>query len=225
MTARTLDELPPRATGKNGYVYLVSYSTGTVKVGYTQWPIKRLTALRRDADAFAITITEWWISEERADYIDLERRLLDVAEDLAASSKKREYFEGVDFGELKIRAIQTLANPAVAPSDGVPFSHLVEMAAATCDWNDRAHSLETVSRWLQLHLLSLKYNCLANVLSHVRYGDSRVMTIEQVVELCERLSPGGDLEGERFREPLRAYRRSSKAASLRRDDDRRRAAA
>lgn len=223
MTMRPFSELPARATD-GGYVYLVKYSNDMVKVGYTQWPIKRFTALRRDADAFSIAVVEWWISGERPDYVELERRLLTEAESISGSAKQREYFDNLSFEEIRRRAVDITADPPASPPEGIPFDTLLEVASYVGDCDDRAHSLETVARWLQLPLPALSFNCQSDILAHVHYGRGRVMTLDHVLALCQRISPGGDLEGERFLEPLREHRRRAKDLSLRRDDKRRMAA-
>jgi DNA-directed RNA polymerase specialized sigma24 family protein len=58
-----------------GYVYVIAYSTGAVKVGKTLQPRARARDLRFAAAQFGVTITDAWVSRPHGEYAANEVRL------------------------------------------------------------------------------------------------------------------------------------------------------
>lgn len=60
----------------DGYVYVVEFSSGAVKVGHTTDPATRANAHRIDAARYGLTITRAWLSRPHADHAGNERALI-----------------------------------------------------------------------------------------------------------------------------------------------------
>lgn len=83
----------------HGYLYVIRFSTGVVKVGRTNDPSRRVPEHQRDAWTYNVVITDAWISEPHADYLSNEVRLIAFATS-RGSRARREYFHGADFERL-----------------------------------------------------------------------------------------------------------------------------
>lgn len=93
----------PEAAGKGaerGYLYVIAFSTGTVKVGKTKRPEKRFGEHEREAAAFGGTITERWLSAAHDGYATNEGRLIDACA-TEGTQIRREYFSGLPFARAK----------------------------------------------------------------------------------------------------------------------------
>lgn len=99
--------LPGKAGGR-GHLYVVEFSTGTVKVGKTRRPDKRIGEHEREAAAFGGRISDRWVSAAHDGYDTAEDALIDAC-CLEGKQIKREYFAGLPFD----RAVE-LAQAAVA---------------------------------------------------------------------------------------------------------------
>jgi hypothetical protein len=91
-------DLPPAPNGY-GYIYVVLFETGVVKVGQTIDPASRIATHRRDAWTFNVAITDAWISGPHQGHLANETAL--IAFTLTLSGRvRREYFHGADFAAV-----------------------------------------------------------------------------------------------------------------------------
>lgn len=60
----------------NGYVYVIEFSTGAVKVGRTRNPQQRATKLMFEAAQFGASLTRWWLSKPHTEFVTSEERLI-----------------------------------------------------------------------------------------------------------------------------------------------------
>ena len=67
-----------RSPGEDGYVYVLEFSTGIVKVGKTRNPRARIATHVDDARKFGATVDQLWLSEWHENYSENERLLLHV---------------------------------------------------------------------------------------------------------------------------------------------------
>lgn len=81
-------------SGVDGYIYVIGFSTGTVKAGRTNNPRGRITSHLIDAEKFGATISNLWLSTRHANYRSNERELLAL---LGSPSHGNEYFTDIDF--------------------------------------------------------------------------------------------------------------------------------
>jgi hypothetical protein len=98
-TALPFDELPSVQAG-GGFIYIIQFSNGTVKVGSTFLPSTRFRTHQSNASAFAVTIERWWTSGELEDYVAAEDRLIELAASLGGRRARREYFHDIDYDTL-----------------------------------------------------------------------------------------------------------------------------
>lgn len=106
--------LPPAPDG-HGHLYVIQFSSGTVKVGQTNRPAQRLNDHRRYGWAFGVVIVRAWISPPHAGYISNETRLIDYAARVATGDRaRREFFHGADFDRLVACATNLAARAAPA---------------------------------------------------------------------------------------------------------------
>jgi hypothetical protein len=78
----------------NGFIYVVGFSTGTVKAGKTENPRKRIKSHVRDAKKFNTTVEGVWLSGLHKNYAENERQLLKL---LGVPTHGSEYFTHVEF--------------------------------------------------------------------------------------------------------------------------------
>lgn len=73
-----LNALPEhrRSNGYDGYVYVLEFSTGIVKIGKTRNPRARIATHVEDAKKFGATVDQLWLSEWHENYSDNEQALL-----------------------------------------------------------------------------------------------------------------------------------------------------
>jgi hypothetical protein len=108
-----LDHLATVAThGGHGFLYVIQFSIGTVKVGQSQDPHRRVASHRRDADAFGVQIARMWVSGPHVEFRDTEQSLIAHCAEHSTRSKK-EYFHDLDFN-LAVRIADSLAKAGVA---------------------------------------------------------------------------------------------------------------
>jgi hypothetical protein len=86
----------PDAETDHGYVYVIRFGSGTVKVGKSTEPRQRISQHHRMAAAHNVQLTKVWVSRAHADYSGTEQRLIEFC---ASRSRRirREYFDGMDF--------------------------------------------------------------------------------------------------------------------------------
>ncbi len=82
-----------------GFIYVIRFDTGSIKVGMTNDPKRRLLEHRRHAAAYGVVITAHWVSPSHLNYIDNEAELLGVCREYETPTKK-EYFHGLDFDSV-----------------------------------------------------------------------------------------------------------------------------
>jgi hypothetical protein len=101
-----IDETPARAAGV-GYLYVLRFSTGTIKVGQTVDLGRRLREHRRDAAAFGVAITDLWISAPLADFLRAELELVRLCAS-TGQRFKQEYFRDIPFAQAVAFAQQAI---------------------------------------------------------------------------------------------------------------------
>jgi len=86
-----LNTLPEhrRSNGYDGYVYVLEFSTGIVKIGKTRNPRARIATHVEDAKKFGATVDQLWLSEWHENYSDNERALLPLAKPRTVSPGQR----------------------------------------------------------------------------------------------------------------------------------------
>lgn len=84
-----------------GYVYILKFSTGVIKVGQTLDPVRRFREHRRDAEAYGAAIVEYWLSQPHVNYLDNEVDLIVWCDEAATWRSKREYFQGLDLADVR----------------------------------------------------------------------------------------------------------------------------
>ena len=122
-----------------GYVYVLGFDNGTVKVGRTQNPAQRLGAHQSGARKLGLTVADEWVSPLHAEWLANEDRLKAIAADLGGTALSAEYFCGVAFApivekasELAFTAVEETAKPEAAQESGKPgplSSEATEFAA------------------------------------------------------------------------------------------------
>lgn len=106
------------------FVYVLQFSSGVVKVGYTANPAQRLKQHADTAQQHGGDITKHWVSQPHAQANENERRLIafcaDRAPRVTGNEKAGEYFTGLDFEEVLAYAKSlpyVPGEPQQAPSD------------------------------------------------------------------------------------------------------------
>ena len=125
-----------RKTQFGGYLYVIEFSTGLVKVGRTQNPAKRFETHRSHGAAFGVIIARYWLSEAHDNFESNEALLIRAMHNLGGIPSKAEYFDGVTV-ESAVQAASALHFDAV-DTEG----HLAKSAAAAEElrvalWGDR----------------------------------------------------------------------------------------
>ena len=87
-----------------GYVYVMAFSNGTVKVGQTQNAGRRLSSHKSSARCFGLAVTGEWVSPLHAEWHANERALKEIAAGLGGTPVSLEYFSDIDFDVLVARA-------------------------------------------------------------------------------------------------------------------------
>jgi hypothetical protein len=135
-----------------GYVYVIAFSNGVVKVGRTQAAGNRLGEHRRAARSFGISIEAQWESPHHHGWVENEQALMRFAVELGGTPTTPEYFTGVDFDALVAKASE-LPFPAPESDEsasparrGVPAWFKKERARAVsriaAGWYDHEGAIE-----------------------------------------------------------------------------------
>lgn len=93
-----VEDMP--ATDGKGYLYVLQFSTGSIKVGQTVDLQRRLADHRRDAHAFNVAITDYWVSPAHQGYLANERLLIAFCGHVSRRAKS-EYFHGIDLATVR----------------------------------------------------------------------------------------------------------------------------
>lgn len=102
-----------------GFLYVIKFSTGTIKVGQTRDLCRRLGEHWRDSSAYDVAIVNYWYSEPHANYLDNEVVLINGCRDLG-NRARREYFHGADFDAVVQIAAQLPRVPDAPTPAGAP---------------------------------------------------------------------------------------------------------
>lgn len=86
---------PPGIVGE-GYLYVIEFTTGTVKVGQTEDPRQRLNSHFSDAAAFGVGINAYWISPSHRNFKENEALLIEACRKVSTRSR-REYFHEIGY--------------------------------------------------------------------------------------------------------------------------------
>ena len=104
-----------------GYVYVMAFDNGIVKVGRTQNIARRLIAHAQAAHNFGIAVTGKWVSPLHNGWIENEDALIRIAHELGARPTTPEFFNGVSFEVLTDKARQLPFTSGVTPSRRPPL--------------------------------------------------------------------------------------------------------
>ncbi len=89
-------DVMPAGRGE-GYLYVLQFSTGVIKVGQTTRIHRRLGEHRRDAAAFGVNITRCWVSRPHRGFLKTEAALIEACLIAKGRRVRQEYFSGVAF--------------------------------------------------------------------------------------------------------------------------------
>lgn len=88
-----------------GCIYVIEFSTGTIKVGRSGTPDTRLAAHRSDGRKYGAAIKDHWVSQPHAEWQQNEMRLIGIAKELGGTiAAGAEYFTGLAFADIAARA-------------------------------------------------------------------------------------------------------------------------
>lgn len=102
-TSRTFSFPQPTLPGRvkfGGYVYILEFTDGLVKVGMSSEPRTRVSALTAAAKVFGQDALRGWLSPHHEQPTRSEARLIAAATALGGQSRAVEYFTGVSFPAL-----------------------------------------------------------------------------------------------------------------------------
>jgi DNA-binding XRE family transcriptional regulator len=100
----------------DGYVYLIAFDNGLVKVGRTRNIERRLIAHAQAAHNFGFAVTGKWVSPRHRGWMGNEDELIRLAHELGGKQTTPEYFKNVSFEALVERARQLSFAADGAPS-------------------------------------------------------------------------------------------------------------
>lgn len=90
----------PGRSAEGDYVYVVQFSSGTIKVGKTKNPASRLRTHAATARTHGIKVAAQWVSQPIATAADNERRLIEFCNQRFTSLNGGEYFAGAVIGDV-----------------------------------------------------------------------------------------------------------------------------
>jgi hypothetical protein len=104
-----------------GYVYVLAFDSGGVKVGRTQNKQNRLRTHKRNARTFGITITDSWVSPLHVEWCLNEDTLKALGTKHGGTPVTPEYFRGADYAAI-VKTAERLpfTPPDEAAADGPP---------------------------------------------------------------------------------------------------------
>jgi hypothetical protein len=100
-------ELPEKASGDAGYLYVVEFSTGVLKVGKTVTPRTRIRAHIHGAAPYGVQVTNMWVSEEHENADATEIQLI------YSFSRSRVGPVGVEYFRMPFREAVQAAKRAI----------------------------------------------------------------------------------------------------------------
>lgn len=92
--------IPGQAPTYHGHLYVIEFGDGTMKVGYSQNPRKRIEQHRHGAARFSIEVARKWVSDCHLEYVENERELIGYARQRGDVASGAEYFRGCEFSDL-----------------------------------------------------------------------------------------------------------------------------
>lgn len=101
-----------RTLDPQGYLYVLEFSMGVVKVGKTVSPRSRAGDHERDVARYGGTMVHWWVSEPHVGFHDKELALIAAGACLGQPLGSPEYFAGCSFDEIVSTATDIVAAPA-----------------------------------------------------------------------------------------------------------------
>ena len=111
---KNITDLPGAGAGDGGYVYVLRYGDGAVKVGRTRGAGGRLKGHQTTGRVFGRQMVDWWVSPPHDDWKANEKALIGIAAEMGTPIAA-EYFPGIDFAALVDRA-KTLPFPPPDPA-------------------------------------------------------------------------------------------------------------
>jgi hypothetical protein len=107
---------PELARDGRGFIYVLAFDDGLIKVGHTRAPARRLSEFKRDARRYGRVLVNGYLSRETGDPAGAESAtILRVRRAGGRSRSGAEYFDGVDFDVARRIAIGAVidceANP------------------------------------------------------------------------------------------------------------------
>lgn len=103
----TKNQLPGKAA-RGGYIYLIEYQDGSVKVGYTTSPAHRVASHWDDARKFGYQVTRVWVSKAHANYIANEKEAIMHCNEFGEQKYGKEYFSGEDLFDKVLPNLENL---------------------------------------------------------------------------------------------------------------------
>lgn len=107
-----LNRLPGKAP-YGGFVYVISFNEGVVKVGSTSNPAVRIATHLGNAAPFVGGFADVWVSPLHDDYRATEKELIALALGMSTGQTRQEWFVGVAMSALVGQAEQHLSFPVV----------------------------------------------------------------------------------------------------------------
>lgn len=179
------DDLPARSDA-GGYIYIIEFSNGTVKVGSTTNPPERFATHRQHAEAFNIGVANHWISEEHPQYRKTEKALIALAEAMGGARARREYFHGISFRDLAAKAHAEIRVPKFQPQQPPTTEefvdhllNLIRNARLDAD-GELIHPLDEVSRKTHFSVTLLTRLCRSGEVKHTNQDGYVGLTNPQI---------------------------------------------
>lgn len=147
----------------SGHVYVILFSSGTVKVGRTRTPRVRLKAHAASARPHGVSVVSQWVSQPHASASANERKMIEHCNDTGSPLNGGEYFAGADVDRVLAFCATLPAGPGelvrmapwdpIAMKDGRPpigpaFS--VRFPQDLLDSVDAARDKTSRAEWLRV---------------------------------------------------------------------------
>lgn len=129
-----MTDLPGRdkSLDPDGYIYVIQFSTGHIKVGQTNNPRQRLSSHTHDAAKMGAAVSQFWFSAPHRDYRKTESRLIDAMSAVGRRLSGREYYADCDFAAAVQLASGLIGRPSTPEErsrhDGQSFgAHIAQI--------------------------------------------------------------------------------------------------
>ncbi|MGY1672177.1 hypothetical protein [Geodermatophilus sp. SYSU D00710] len=147
-----------RALDPAGYLYVIEFSLGVVKVGETNTPQARASFHERDVARFGGTMTRWWLSDLHLNYRENEAELIAAGRRLGRLLGGSEYFADCSFDDL-VAVAQRLqaASPIERPGDETAETppHVQARQARVQELRARGLTQRQIAQALQVSLATV----------------------------------------------------------------------